>query len=257
MNKFHFNDVALLITHYNRSLSLERLLKTFASMNCVFQEIIVSDDGSSTDHFQKLLELQRDFNFKLVRSEVNKGLGNNMNKGQDAVTAPLTLYVQEDFIPTELFPDSFVNAVEIFRERKDLDIIRFYAYYNYPYQKIYKFGYSEMEFKPWFFKYRKVYYYSDHPHLRRSDFLQKFGRYEENVKGDRMEYRKCIQFLQRKGKGLFYTNYTALFKQSNSDAEPSMMARNEWTQTKNPAISIVRNVYRQLKYNFDILFFKG
>lgn len=257
MKKYHFDDVSLLITHYNRSTSLERLLKTFDSLSCGFHEIIVSDDGSSEVHVKKLKEFQQDYNFILIKSDVNRGLGNNINKGQDATTAPFTLYVQEDFIPTNLFPENFSHAVQILKERSDFDIIRFYAYYNYPYLKEYKFGYSEMLYKFWYFKYRKIYMYSDHPHLRRSNFLLNFGRYDETIKGDRMEYRKCIQFIQRRGKGLFFTNYTALFKQLNSNDEPSMMSRNSWTNTKNPAITIIRDVYRQVKYNLDILFSKG
>lgn len=256
MKMFDFQDVALLITHYNRSKSLERLLETFNSLNCSFSEIVVSDDGSSEEHISKLVSLEQQYGFNLIRSAVNKGLGNNINKGQDAVSAPFTLYVQEDFIPTTLFPESFEHALELFRARTDLDIIRFYAYYNYPYLKAYKYGYSEMRYKLWFFKYRKIYYYSDHPHLRRSDFLTKFGRYEEHGKGDRIEYKKCIEFLQKKGKGLFYNNYTTLFQQLNSDAEPSTMSRDSWTETKNPAVTVIRNMYRQLKYNFDIMFMK-
>jgi glycosyltransferase involved in cell wall biosynthesis len=256
METYKFKGVGLLITHYNRSSSLERLLKTFSLMNCEFEEIVVSDDGSTQAHLDSVQQLSNRYGFKLIRSEVNKGLGNNINKGQDAITSPLTLYVQEDFVPTDLFPESFVHALDIFREDLSLDIVRFYAYYNYPYLKDLKYGYAEMLFKPWFFKYKKIYFYSDHPHLRRSDFLAKFGRYEEHIKGDRMEYRKCIKFLQKGGKGLFYRDYTALFKQINSDVEPSQMVRTNWTQTKNPLISVFRNVYRQLKYNYDILFLK-
>jgi glycosyltransferase involved in cell wall biosynthesis len=256
MKRYHFDDVSLLVTHYNRSTSLERLLETFFALNCVFHEIVVSDDGSCKLHVQKLTELQQHYNFILIKSDQNKGLGNNINKGQDATTAPFTLYVQEDFIPTKLFPDSFCNAVQILREQNDFDIVRFYAYYNYPYLKEYEFGYSEMLYKFWYLKYRKIYMYSDHPHLRRSDFLLKFGRYDETITGDRMEYRKCIQFIQRKGKGMFFTNYTELFIQQNSDAEPSTMTRKTWTNTKNPAITVIRNVYRQLKYNLDIFFLK-
>ena len=40
-----------------------------------------------------------------------------------------------------------------------------------------------MKFKIWYPGYKKFYAYSDHPHLRRSNFLEKFGRYSENTKG--------------------------------------------------------------------------
>src|SRR5690349_6643889 len=177
--QYHFPDVTLLITHYNRSRSLERLLRRFRDLSCAFGDIVVSDDGSKPEHLEYIGNLKQHFDFNLVTTEKNKGLGNNINKGQDAVKTPFTLYVQEDFDPTDIFPASFEKAVNIFRSREDLDIIRFYAYFKYPYLKPYKDGFSEMEFglmKP---GYRKFYYYSDHPHLRRSNFLHKFGRYPE------------------------------------------------------------------------------
>ena len=82
-NSFVFPEVTLLITHYNRSLSLERLLAN----------------------------LQKRFEFELVTATTNGGLGNNINKGQDAVATPYTLYVQEDFEPTELFPSKLEDAL--------------------------------------------------------------------------------------------------------------------------------------------------
>jgi hypothetical protein len=36
-----FNDVTLLVTHYNRSSSLARLLRTFKEMDMMFAEIVV------------------------------------------------------------------------------------------------------------------------------------------------------------------------------------------------------------------------
>ena len=104
---YKFDDVSLLITHYNRSESLESLLNAFKALNCAFDEIVVSDDGSAEFHLAKLKSLQDSFNFKLITTAKNKGLGNNLNKGQAAVTMASTLYVQEDFIPTPLFPENF------------------------------------------------------------------------------------------------------------------------------------------------------
>src|SRR5690349_1030002 len=104
---YHFPEVSLLVTHYNRSRSLERLLKRYKELNCVFGEIIVSDDGSKPEHLDYINSLKSNYTFTLVTTEKNKGLGNNINKGQDAVTKPFTLYVQEDFDPTAAFPGRF------------------------------------------------------------------------------------------------------------------------------------------------------
>ena len=252
----HFKDVTLLVTHYNRSSSLENLLQSFHNLGCVFDDIVVSDDGSKPEHQAYLKKIQSQYPFRLITTPKNKGLGNNLNKGQDAVTTPYTLYVQEDFTPSEVFPTSFGDALEIMNERKDFDIVRFYAYSAYPYLKAFRKGFSEMLIKPWYADYMKVYYYSDHPHLRRSNFFTKFGRYPEGIKGDRTEYRMCISFIQKKGKGLFYNEFTRLFTQDNSEAEPSTMSRKSWTTSKNRLISFARFGYRQLRYNYDMLFAK-
>lgn len=250
---YEFNDVALLITHYNRSSSLRRLLQSFKDLNCYFGEIIVSDDGSDIDSLMSLEESRKQFNFKLITAETNKGLGHNLNKGQDAITLPLTLYVQEDFVATDAFPANFTTALEIFN-KKEFDLIRFYSYLKFPYLKEYESGFSEMCLDKWQMDYTKIYAYSDHPHLRRSSFLKKFGRYAEGIKGDKTEYRMCISFIKNKGKGLFFNQYQKMFNQINSESEPSTMKRSSWTQTRSPVVSTLRYIYRQVKYNFDIHF---
>lgn len=250
----NFAGVTLLITHYNRSSSLEHLLQSFRSLGCSFEDIVVSDDGSKPEHQEHLKKIQPEFSFRLITTPQNKGLGNNLNKGQEAVRTPYTLYVQEDFVPTHIFPARFRDALNMMNEETELDVVRFYAYKAYPYLKPFKNGFSEMLIKPWYANYSKIYYYSDHPHLRRSDFLQKFGRYAEGIKGDRTEYRMCVSFIQHKGKGLFYNDFQSLFVQENSSAEPSTMTRKSFTTSKNALVAFIRYGYRQLRYNFDIQF---
>ena len=251
-----FTGVTLLVTHYNRSNSLENLLHSFQNLGCVFEDIVVSDDGSNTAHQEYLKKIQSKFKFRLITTSQNKGLGNNLNKGQDAVVTPYTLYVQEDFTPTLIFPAHFKDALGFMNEEKELDVVRFYAYKTYPYLKAFKNGFSKMLIKPWYINYGKVNYYSDHPHLRRSNYFTKFGRYAEGIKGDRTEYRMCISFIQNKGNGLFFNNFKELFIQENSAAEPSTMTRKNLTTSKNIFITFIRNGYRQLRYNYDIQFAK-
>ncbi|MGI4751329.1 MAG: glycosyltransferase family 2 protein [Janthinobacterium lividum] len=250
----HFPQVTLLVTHYNRSRSLQHLLSTFQDQQCTFGAIVVSDDGSLPVHLQTLHQLQKTFDFRLITSPVNKGLGHNINQGQDAVQTPYTLYIQEDFEPDTSFSTHFLDAISFLEQEPELDMVRFYAYLKYPYLKAFQKGFSRMQIKPWYLNYKKIYYYSDHPHVRRSSFFEKFGRYTEGLKGDRTEYKMCISFIKNKGKALFYDNYKSLFKQINPPDEPSTMSRNNWTNSENPLITLVRNVYRQLKYNFDLLF---
>lgn len=259
--QYSFNNVALLVTHYNRSRSLERLLESFARLNCSFAQVVVSDDGSKAEHVEYLKTLQPRFTFTLVTTEKNRGLGNNINKGQDAVTAPYTLYVQEDFEPSAIFPAHFKDALDFMEERADLDIVRFYAYFPYPYRKPYGKGFSELVFRaaPWFMNHLKFHFYSDHPHLRRSNFFTKFGRYREGISGDKTEYSMSLSFIKHKAKGLFYNEFTTLFYQKNSADEPSTMGRASWRESKNPLMLLVRFFYLKLKFikcSFDLLFYK-
>jgi len=251
---YHFPEVTLLVTHYNRSSSLERLLAAFRGLDCRFGDIVVSDDGSRPEHMEKVQALQEAYGFRLVTTPVNKGLGNNLNKGQNAVQTPLTLYVQEDFTPAAVFPGHFKDALALMQRRPELDIIRFYAYFRYPYLRPAAQGFAEMRFRLWYPGYRKFYMYSDHPHLRRSGFLRKFGSYAEGVKGDVTEYRMMISFLRHKGKGLFYEDYKSLFEQRNSADEPSTMKRDYWRESGNPLVTALRHLYRHVRFNYDLLF---
>ncbi|MBK6266527.1 glycosyltransferase [Marivirga sp. S37H4] len=248
-----FNNTSLLITHYNRSASLERLLKNFQALDIQFGEIVVSDDGSKTEHLNHLENLQALHNFTLVKTVQNKGLGNNINKGQDAVTLPYTLYVQEDFSPKNGLKEALTNAHQFMQEDDHLDIVRLYAYGAYPHLTPFAKGFSLMHFNLRLKGYGKFYYYSDHPHLRRSSFLEKFGRYAENENPEQTEYRMMMSFLQKKGKGLFYNNYKELFDHGNTEDEPSTMERG-WRRSKNPAIATARFFYRHIKFNTDYLF---
>lgn len=245
-----FSSTTLLITHYNRSRSLQRLLQSFADQGIKFGDIVVSDDASKTEHLEKLKELQKTFNFRLITTAKNGGLGNNINKGQDAVQTPYTLYVQEDFDPFPGYAEHLKDALDIMADRPDIDLVRFYAYFKYPYLKPFRKGFSEMMFKIWYPGYRKFHCYSDHPHLRRSTFMEKFGRYREGLNVDRTEFPMAISFLKNKGKAMFYEDYKGLFDQVNSAEEPSSIKRSDLKQSSNFAIALARAVYRNVKHTY-------
>jgi glycosyltransferase involved in cell wall biosynthesis len=252
-----FNEVTLLITHFNRSHSLERLLKAFENLNCVFGGIVVSDDCSEELHLNQLHKLSEKHNFKLVTTPKNGGLGNNINKGQDAITTDYTLYIQEDFIPKQAFVNHFRNALTIMKEDQLWDLITFYSYFPYPYMVPYKMGFSEKTFhtNPLYMNHLKFYLYGDHPHLRRTTFLDKFGRYPEGLNGDKTEMEMSLSFIRKKGKALFYNDHYELLEQANSTIEPSTASfRKSWTQSKSPFVLFIRWFY--LKYKFTKLTLK-
>ena len=202
--------------------------------------------------------LRNKYNFNLIVAPVNKGLGNNINKGQQAVKTPYTLYVQEDFEPKPDFALHFSDALEMMKQDESLDIARFYSYFSYPYLRSVKENFSEMLFNnsPMYGNHLKFYMYSDHPHLRRSNFLKKFGLYKEGVKGDKTEFLMALSFIKHKGKGLFYDNFNDMFWQKNTPGEPSTMYRAKWRQSKNSFMLGLRHLYlrfKLLKATYDVL----
>ncbi|MFZ4520404.1 MAG: glycosyltransferase [Bacteroidales bacterium] len=253
-----FGEISLLITHYNRSVSLERLLKSFEERHIRFNEIVVSDDGSQPGHISYLENLKSRYGIRLVLAEKNGGLANNINKGQRAVTSPFTLYVQEDFIPTERFVKTLTDGLKLMKEDPGVDLVRFYAYRKHPYLKPVRDGFSEMRFHFWGLDAYQFNCYSDHPHLRRSSFLNKFGDYVEGIKSDRAEFKMVISFLQHKGKALIHEDYREIFIQENSAAEPSQIARKALRKhlqlSDSFLITAVRAVYRNIKFRLDYLF---
>ena len=256
----HFEGVTLLITHYNRSSSLERLLSSFEELSCSFSDTVVSDDGSLPEHQSILLKLKDTYNFQLITTPVNRGLGHNINKGQDAVKTAYTLYVQEDFVPKSDFPVHFENSLKLMNKNEQFDIVRFYAYFKYPYLKPYSSGFSEMIYKPmlWYSNHLKFYYYSDHPHLRRSTFFTKFGRYIEGKNGDITEFSMCLSFIKHGGKGLFFERFTTVFDQVNTLSEPTTaLFRKEWKLNENMYLFLRKFylIYRLIKNTGELAFF--
>lgn len=250
----NFPEVSLLITHYNRSKSLENLLTQLDILGCKFNSIIVSDDCSSLEHFSYVKSLQSKFVFELIPAETNGGLGRNINKGQAAVKTKYTLYIQEDFIPLPGFQIKLKNAVDLLSLNPEYDVVRFYAYRLYPYLEPYKYGFSKMKFKWWYPSLDKFAFYSDHPHLRRKTFVEKFGPYKEGLSGDQTEFAMMISFLRKKGNGFFFDKYKDLLDQVNTSNEPSTMKRNIWRESDSFFVIGIRVVYRFFKYNLSYLF---
>ena len=212
---------SLLITHYNRSASLERLLRSFRDIGVVFAKVVVSDDGSQPEHLEKLTQLQSDFRFQLVTTPVNRGLGNNINKGQDQITTPYTLYVQEDFLPTAAFPQAIARALNLMEQEASIDLIRFYNHdLVYPGLRPFRDQFSDMDFCILRPGTAKFFCYSDTPHLRRQDFFKRFGRYSEGVKAIKCEKSMVMSVLQAKGRCLI-ADKNDIFVHENSEDEPS------------------------------------
>ena len=58
--------ISIVLTHYNRTKLLERTLNSFKHYYDKYVEVIVVDDGSSTIELERLYDLRRRFNFRLI-----------------------------------------------------------------------------------------------------------------------------------------------------------------------------------------------
>nr|WP_294894118.1 glycosyltransferase family 2 protein [uncultured Pedobacter sp.] len=253
-----FEDISVLITHYNRSKSLERLLKGLQQHHLHFYQIVVSDDGSKPEHLEFVETLQKSYPFKLVKAPTNKGLGNNINKGQKVIETPYTLYIQEDFVPQAGFLPKLEKAHQFLQHDSTLDFVRFYAYFKFPNLTPVSDGFSEMHFSHAKFweGYRKFYVYSDHPHLRRQNFFDRFGEYPEGIKPDRTEYNMMMQVLAGKPKAYFYDDINVLLSQENMAEEPSTVKRNFLRNSNRYFTVFARMVYRYVRFNLELFIFK-
>lgn len=246
---YFFKDVTLLITHYNRSKYLERLLSSLANLKCKFEDIVVSDDASKPEVMEDVLRLQKTYNFRLITTPVNKGYGNCINKGMDAISTTYTLYLQEDFVPFEAFPIHFVNALDIMNTDQSIDYIRFWSIEDMHIDlKPYGRGFSEMVYKVWNMSHKKFYQFTDTPNIKRNTFRQKFGRYKEGIYGDLTDYYMAISFLHYKGKGLFYDNYSSLFEHSDLEEGSRIRPRITWRQKKNILTIPLRFLFLRYKW---------
>jgi glycosyltransferase involved in cell wall biosynthesis len=247
-----YKDVTLLITHYNRATSLERLLASFKELQIAFAKIIVSDDASTAWHQEKLKALEKDYGLDIVWAAHNQGLGANLNKGIRRVGTEYILYIQEDFQIDPLFKTVLADSVKIMEEDKGLDLIRYFAHFRYPYLKPYKDEFEETAI-PFFAKdFHKIYAYSDTPHLKRRSFKDKFGEYREDLSSDQTEYRMCISFIVNEGRCLINKHFKTLFTHENLPEEPSTVHRRRYQHSSAFLLRIARYWYRQVKYNFDI-----
>ena len=58
--------ISIVLTHYNRTKLLKRTLESFKHYFTDYVEVIVVDDGSRQEELEKLYELKRNYNFRLI-----------------------------------------------------------------------------------------------------------------------------------------------------------------------------------------------
>lgn len=188
--------ISFLITHYNRPLDLLKCLEAIKKLNISNFEIVVSDDGSTTENVKLIQQYEVD---KLILSKKNQGLAANINKGIRACSSEYIFYCQEDFVLSPKIKTILPECNELLNT-KEVDLIRFTA--NISFKKLIKLTDSislipKFSFQNFLLNY---YQYSDHPFITKKNFYKKYGDYLENTSGRYGEMEYAIRIFKSKAK---------------------------------------------------------
>ena len=187
--------VSVVFITYNRPDFLVDSIKAIRN-NCKYPnlELIVSDDGTKPSIEKYLDNLAID---KLAKSETNQGLGANSNKGIRAATGKYILHHQDDFecVSSEPFIE---KSIQIMKNHSDIGLVRLHHSTMFPNKIDYELPdgtpYSILGFdQPKDMK-NNIYIYSDHPHLKKSDFHDKSGYFTEGLEVGETEDEFCKRF---------------------------------------------------------------
>ena len=190
-----FPKVSVVFITYNRPDFLVEAINGIRN-NCNYPnlELIVTDDCSKPPIGKYLKDLQIDI---FAKSETTQGLGANSNKGIQAAEGKYILHHQDDFecISTEPFIE---KSIQIMQTHPDIGLVRLHHSTMFP-NKIDcalpdGTPYSILGFdQPKDMK-NNIYIYSDHPHLKKSDFHDKSGYFTEGLEVGETEDEFCKRF---------------------------------------------------------------
>ncbi|SEA89292.1 Glycosyl transferase family 2 [Flavobacterium gillisiae] len=159
---------SFLITHYNRPFDLAECLEGIKRIAISNYEIVVSDDGSTSENIELLQGYAID---KLVLANENQGLAASSNKGIEVCEGEYIIYCQEDFILSSDINTILPECLELLNSRK-VDMIRFTA--NYKFKNLFHLS-SNIDLIPKFSFQNfllNYYQYSDHPFITKKNILQ-------------------------------------------------------------------------------------
>lgn len=179
--------ISLVTFSYNRSGFLHNAISYFYK-NCDIPpsdiELIISDDGSSHEHIEAIKKIALKFNADKLLLHEHGGLGYNQNCGIKEASCPYIFHLQDDFaLMNESKGKNIINVgIKILDTHEDIDLVCF-RYDNEPESIGYydgEIGYlttiDGIDIKRMC---GGLFTYSDGPHLKRSNFHQKYGYYEE------------------------------------------------------------------------------
>lgn len=174
---------------YNRSGYLAYAISQFIK-NCKLArndyEIIISDDGSSQLHKNKIIQIKEDFGIEKVLLNEHKGMGNSFNSGLKAAEGKYVLHLEDDWELQLNCGNTLNRSIAFMEQHPEVAMVRLS-----PLQKIdpltglepFGEGFQKLKNDPNM--------YSNNPHIKRRDFHKYNQWYKENCPPPESELSFC------------------------------------------------------------------
>lgn len=185
--------LSIIITTFNRPDSLKRCVDAIRDLSLsIPHEVVVSDDASNEKNLDQIKQLSGIDN--LILSDVNQGLGANLNKAIRAAKGEFIVYCQDDFVLDKNIEPILLEGMQAI-ENKKLDMIRFTSNYSFPKLIPFSENIKRIPHFSWQNFFYNTYQYSDHPFLSKKSFFVELNYFLEGVKGDYGENEFAIRVL--------------------------------------------------------------
>lgn len=184
--------ISVVLVTYRRVDLLTRTLESFLATTSYPRdrlEILLTDDGSPTRDQARMRELPCD---RFLLSRRNHGLGHNTNKGLREASGELILQLQDDWECDG--PSDFLEAaVEVFRERDDVHMVRYREMAEEPpfERHVTRGGRALRIYENGHYDRLGRFVYTDNPHIKRRSFHETLGFFLEGVPMTEMEIEFC------------------------------------------------------------------
>jgi glycosyltransferase involved in cell wall biosynthesis len=212
------SKLSIIVTSYNRPHYLIRTIEALRRNVAIDFELIINDDCSSIETISAIRKINPDI---AIFNSQKLGFGASLNRACKIASGDYHLILQDDFAANYNLNKYINTAIEIL-ERGDVDIfrlgsandfIRFYPnmpgsmvdYWKNVNQSV--FNYNGMQIKTVIAGHETVWVYTDNPHIRKKDFLSRFGNYLENETMVKTEIDMKKRFNMMNGKSSWFLSF--------------------------------------------------
>lgn len=251
----HWPLISVVIVTYNRVHLLRETVQLFREC-CTYPnyEIVIADNWSEPEQRRQMLELGADF---YVISGRNRSLGGNNNQAIRQARGEYIFYLQNDLACTHR-GDWMQDALWVLENNEDVGLVMVRGNDYIPNFETRRLP-DGREFRVLSFDQPKVknshYVYNDGPQLKRKDFHETVGWYDEDMPLGDTEDFFALRFLEQRKYSIATIDYRSMGGQHLFEHEPTDFEstrsdrwRQRWSHTlqENAAGAAVLAAYRAL-----------